>query len=43
MLYVICQKYTTQENYREHVHVYSDFITQKHALGDLKIFLRNTN
>ena len=43
MLFGICEIHTTQDNYREYVYGYSDFITQKYALGDCKILLRNTN
>ena len=43
MLFGICEIHTTQDNYREYVYGYSDFITQKYALGDWKILLRNTN
>lgn len=43
MLFGICEIHTIQDNYREYVYGYSDFIIQKHALGDWKILLRNTN
>ena len=34
MLFGICGIHTTQDNHREYIYGYSDFITQKYALGD---------